>query len=164
MLGATTPRQRQSQDQPDRKDKLARPEIQARPGTGGARGTLETRVNQARPEIQARLETGAVQDTPETWAKPARLETQGKREGVAIRVYKARPRHVRQESIATRTAILEERVVSGIKTGSSYFILINMKRSNQEFRLDFQESGIECRRALFRGRVAQQPPAFRSHG
>ena len=125
MLGATTPRQRQSQDQPDRKDKLARPEIQARPGTGGARGTLETRVNQARPEIQARLETGAVQDTPETWAKPARLETQGKREGVAIRVYKARPRHVRQESIATRTAILEERVVSGIKTGSSYFILIN---------------------------------------
>ena len=40
----------------------------------------------------------------------------GQRDGPATRVYKVRPHHVRQESIAIRTAILEERVVSGIKT------------------------------------------------
>jgi hypothetical protein len=120
LPGATTPRQRQSQDQPDRKDKLARQETRARQEIGVAQGTLETRANQARPEIQARLETGAGLDTPETWANQARPETRAKLDGPAIRVYKVRPHHVRQVSIATRTTILEERVVSEIKAGLSY--------------------------------------------
>ncbi len=137
MLGVTTTRRRRCKDQPDRKDKLARPEIRARQETGAARDTLETRGNQARPEIWARPEIGAAQDTQETRGNKARPETEvgrdtpetrarrdgpatrAKRDAPATRVYKVRPRHVQQESIAIRTTILEERVVSGIKTGLS---------------------------------------------
>ena len=132
--GCNNSRRRRSQGQPDRKDKLDRLEIRARPVTGAARDTPETRANKARPVILATQVTGGGWGLPETRARRARLvtrakrdrpgtgagpETQVKRDGPATRVYKVRPRRVRRESIAIRTTILEERVASGIKTGLS---------------------------------------------
>jgi hypothetical protein len=67
-----------------------------------------------------RWQGSAPSDTTKEKTKPARLETGARRDGLAIRAYKVRPHHVLQESIAARTPILEERVVSRIKTGLSY--------------------------------------------
>jgi len=101
-------------------DRQAQPEIRATPGTGAGRVIRETRDKWARQGTRAkrdRPETGA---GPEIQVKQDAPATQAKRDGQETRACKGKPHRVRQESIAIRTAILEERVVKGTKTGLSY--------------------------------------------